>query len=83
MTSGTGTCTVQYNQAGNANYDAAREVTQAVTAVKAGQAITVNTGAPATAVYDTSFTVAATPASGLASATAPTESAGSSARPSR
>ena len=32
MTSGTGTCTVHYNQAGNANYNAALEVIENVTA---------------------------------------------------
>jgi len=33
MTSGLGTCTVHYNQAGNTNYNAAPEVTESVTAV--------------------------------------------------
>ncbi len=60
MTSGTGTCTVTFNQAGNANYAAAAQVTQATTAQKASQTITVTQGAPATKVYNTSFTVAAT-----------------------
>ena len=48
MTSGTGTCTVMYDQAGSANYNAAPEVTESVTAQKAAQAITVTTHAPAT-----------------------------------
>ena len=39
MTSGTGTCTVHYNQAGDANYDAATEVAEEVTAQKASQTI--------------------------------------------
>jgi integrase len=40
MTSGTGTCTVHYNQAGDANYNAAPEVTEDVAARKATQSIT-------------------------------------------
>src|SRR5687768_18514604 len=65
MTSGTGSCTVHYNQAGDANYNAAPEVTESVTAEKADQTITVTTNAPATAVYNTTFNVAATASSGL------------------
>ena len=65
MTSGTGTCTVHYNQAGDANFNAAPEVTESVTAQKANQTITVNISAPATAIYNTSFTVASTASSGL------------------
>src|SRR5262249_6888631 len=60
MTSGTGTCTVSFNQAGNANYAAAATVTQTTTAQKATQSITVTPPAPATAGYKTSFTVGAT-----------------------
>ena len=60
MTSGTGTCTVKYDQAGDANYNAAPQVTETVNAVKADQTITVTTHAPASAVFNTSFTVAAT-----------------------
>ena len=60
MTSGTGTCSVKYDQAGNTNYNAAPQVTESVTAQKANQTITVTTHAPATAVFNTSFTVAAT-----------------------
>jgi hypothetical protein len=59
MTSAGGTCTVMYDQAGSANYDAAPEVTESVTAAKAGQAITVTTHAPASAVFGSHFTVAA------------------------
>jgi hypothetical protein len=65
MTSGTGTCTVHYNQAGNASYTAAPEVTEEVTAEKANQTITVDTSAPASAVYNTDFTVAASASSVL------------------
>ena len=60
MTSGTGTCTVTFNQAGDANYSAAAQVTETTTAQKAAQAIAVTQHAPSTAVYSTSFTVAAT-----------------------
>jgi hypothetical protein len=60
MASGTGTCTVMYDQPGSANYNAAPEVTESVTAVKAAQAITVTTPAPASAVFNLQFTVAAT-----------------------
>ena len=59
MTSGTGTCTVKYDQAGDANYKAATQLTESVTAKSAGQAIAVTTHAPASAVYGSSFTVAA------------------------
>ncbi|HXZ57710.1 MAG TPA: carboxypeptidase-like regulatory domain-containing protein, partial [Gaiellaceae bacterium] len=59
MTSGTGTCSVMYDQAGNANYNAAPQVTESVTAQKASQAISVTTHAPASAVFNTGFSVAA------------------------
>ena len=60
MTSGTTACSVKYDQAGNANYSAAPTVTETVTASKAAQAISVTTHAPGSAVFDASFTVAAT-----------------------
>jgi hypothetical protein len=66
MTSGTGTCTVHYNQDGNDNYNAAPEKTEDVAAAKANQTITIATSAPASQVYNTSFTVAASSSSGLA-----------------
>jgi hypothetical protein len=65
MTSATGTCTVTFTQAGNANYLAAPQVVQTTTAQKANQTITVTQGAPATARVKTSFPVAATASSGL------------------
>ena len=46
MTSGTTACQVKYDQAGDANYNAAPTVTESVTAQKAAQAITVTTHAP-------------------------------------
>ncbi|MFZ3266792.1 MAG: protease pro-enzyme activation domain-containing protein, partial [Terriglobales bacterium] len=66
MTSGTGTCSVIANQAGNSNYSAAPQVTQTVNATLAAQTITFTTGAPATAAFNSNFTVAATTSSGLA-----------------
>jgi len=66
MTSGTGTCTVIANQAGNTNYSAATQVTETVSATPASQTITFTTNAPASAAYNSQFTVAATAASGLA-----------------
>ncbi len=66
MASGTGTCVVQFDQPGDATYAPAPRVTQNVTATKASQSISVTTSAPASAVYNTQFTVAATASSGLA-----------------
>ena len=60
MTSGTGTCSVRYDQAGSANYNAAPQVVEAVSAQKADQTITVSTHAPSSAVFGSSFSVAAT-----------------------
>jgi uncharacterized repeat protein (TIGR03803 family) len=65
MVSGTGACIVQYDQPGNANYQAAAQVTSSTTAAKASQTITVTQAAPASAASGTSFTVAATSSSGL------------------
>src|SRR5215471_5109640 len=59
MTSGTTACQVEYDQAGNSNYNAAPEVTESVTAQKAAQTIAVSTHAPGTAVFNSQFTVAA------------------------
>ena len=67
MTSGTGTCSVKYDQAGDSNYNAATEVTETVSAVKAAQSITITTHAPATAAYHSQFTVAATAPGGAIS----------------
>ena len=60
MGSGTGTCTVTFNQTGDANYNAAPQVSQSTTAQKANQVITVVTPAPSDAEYNASFMVAAT-----------------------
>jgi len=61
-----GTCTIAVDQPGNANYNAATQVTQNITIAKANQTISVTTAAPGSAVYNSGFTVAATASSGLA-----------------
>jgi hypothetical protein len=66
MTSGSGTCSVIANQAGNSNYAAAPTVSQSVGASKASQTITFTTNAPASANNGSNFTVAAAASSGLA-----------------
>ena len=66
MTSGTGTCSVITNQAGNSNYSAAAQVTKTVSATPASQTIAFTTGPPAAAGYRTSFAVTATASSTLA-----------------
>jgi MBG domain (YGX type)/Bacterial lectin/PASTA domain len=60
MTSGTGSCSVIVNQAGNSNYAAATQITQNVTATQAAQTIAFTTNAPASAAYKSTFKVAAT-----------------------
>jgi hypothetical protein len=67
MTSGTGACSVKYDQAGDTNYNAAPQVIETVNAQKADQSITVNTHAPASAAYNSSFPVAATAPGGSVS----------------
>ena len=66
MTSGTGTCTVKVNRAGDSNYNAATEVSQAATASKINQAVLTLTGVPASAAFNSTFTV--TPGGGSSSA---------------
>jgi hypothetical protein len=58
MISGTGTCSVIANQAGNADYFAAPTVTQTTNATPASQTITLS-GVPASAAYGQSFTIGA------------------------
>ena len=65
MTSGTGTCSVIANQAGNSTYAPAAQVTKTVTATLATQTITL-TNPPASAAYKSTFTAAASASSGLA-----------------
>ena len=66
MTSGTTACSVIANQAGDADYAAAPQVTKSVTAAKANQSITVSQPAPASAPLAETFTIGATASSGLA-----------------
>ncbi|MGE3858332.1 MAG: YDG domain-containing protein [Dehalococcoidia bacterium] len=66
MTSGTTSCTVHYNQPGDAVYPAATELTSSTTAQKAAQTITPTAAAPASAAYSTTFTVTAGASSTLA-----------------
>src|SRR4029077_3551920 len=64
MTSGTGTCTVKYDQAGDNNYNAATQMAESVTAQKANQTITF--GALANKTFgDPDFQISATSGSGL------------------
>jgi probable HAF family extracellular repeat protein len=59
MTSGTGTCTVMYDQAGGGNYNAAAQVTESVTAQRAGQ--TISFGALSNKTFgDADFQLSAT-----------------------
>jgi hypothetical protein len=74
MQSGTGTCTVKVNRAGDANYNAAVEVSASATATKINQAALTLTGVPATAAYLSSFTV--TPGGGSGSAALVVSTAG-------
>ena len=60
MTSGSGACQVLYDQGGSADFNAAPQVVESVTAQKAAQAITVTTHAAAGAAFGSSFSVAAT-----------------------
>ena len=64
---GVGTCVIDANQAGNANYTAAPQVQQSFAVGKGGQAITFTSTVPAGAsVGGSTYTVTATASSGLA-----------------
>ena len=65
ITSSTGTCSVIANQPGNTNYSPAPQVTQSTRATIAAQTITFTTKAPASAAYNSGFTVLASASSGL------------------
>ena len=69
MTSGTIACTVNFDQAGDGNYAAAPEVAETVTATLADQAALTVTGVPATAAFETNFTVASAGGSGTGAVT--------------
>ena len=55
-----GSCVIDANQAGNANYNAAPQVQQTVTVSKANQTITITSTAPAATVGGPTYTLAAT-----------------------
>jgi hypothetical protein len=59
MISGTGTCSVIANQAGNSQYGAAPTVTETTNATLAANTVTFTANAPTSAVYNSQFTVAA------------------------
>src|SRR5262245_8745422 len=66
MTSGTGTCTVRFDQAGDATYAAAAQVVETVTATKASQTIAQFDQPPDRTWGDPDFDVGAFTSSGLA-----------------
>ena len=68
MTSGTGTCNVKYDQAGNSTYGSATEVTNSVTAQLAIQA-TLTVSGPGSITYGTPGTAAASGGSGTGGVT--------------
>jgi MBG domain (YGX type) len=61
-----GTCAVTADQLGSTNYSPAPQASQTFSVGKGNQTITVTTPAPATAAFNSQFTVAATASSGLA-----------------
>jgi len=61
-----GTCTIAANQPGNANYNAASQVTQSIVIAKANQTIGATTFTPATLTVGGTTTASATASSGLA-----------------
>jgi hypothetical protein len=64
---GTGTCTIDANQAGNSNYNAAAQAQQSFSVGKASQTVGFTSPAPVGAKYgDAAYTVTATATSGLA-----------------
>ena len=65
MLSGAGTCTIDANQAGNANYSAATQQQTSATAQTIGQTISFTRPAPSIANYKSTFAVAADSTSGL------------------
>jgi hypothetical protein len=60
FTSGTGSCVVDANQAGNANYLAAPQVSQTTTLGLASQAIAITSTAPTPGEFGTTYTITAT-----------------------
>jgi CSLREA domain-containing protein len=65
VTSGTGTCTVKYDQAGDSNYNSAPQVTESVTAQKAGTSTTVSSSVnPSDFGQNVTFTATVTSGAG-------------------
>ena len=60
-----GTCVLDANQAGNANYNAAAQVQQTFAVAKASQTVTFTSTAPATGTIGGTYTPTATATSGL------------------
>ena len=60
MNSGTGTCVIDANQPGNTNYSGAPQAQTSATASKATPTFSWTTAPPASAVYNSQFTVLAT-----------------------
>ena len=70
MSSGTGTCTVAYDQSGNGNYNAATQVTESVTASKAGSSTVVSSSMnPSDLGQEVTFTATVTSGAGTPSGT--------------
>jgi len=70
MTSGTGTCTVKYDQIGNANYNAAPQVTEVVTAQKAATTTALSSSVnPSNSGQSVTFTATVTSVAGTPSGT--------------
>ncbi|MGC0771315.1 MAG: MBG domain-containing protein [Candidatus Acidiferrum sp.] len=65
ISSGTGTCTIDANQSGNSNYNAAAQQQTSAAALLASQSLSFSTTAPSTASYGSTFLVAAQSTSGL------------------
>jgi hypothetical protein len=65
MTSGSTSCKVTYDQAGDDTYGGSPQVTSSIAATKANQSITVTKAAPSSAGYGNKFTVTALANSGL------------------
>ena len=60
-----GTCVLDANQAGNANYNAASQVQQSFSVAKASQTVTFTTTAPASGTIGNTYTPVASASSGL------------------
>jgi predicted outer membrane repeat protein len=78
MTTGTGTCTVRYDQAGNSSYAAAPQRTETVTALKAGVVTTLASSLnPSTVGQSVTFTAIVTSTAGIPGGTVAFKDGGS------